>query len=191
MNMKFLSVLIAVAFSFQVMAGEDYGGKTALVADVKIAAGNRRQITTREDGNAFVISTENNIAKSPWSMLVDLGRITDKIRRLPWKSSLEYRAEVPCKITCNIYTAMVNDQQIWGGIIVYVNDKKLDRPKVKIVNHKDPLSSSKKSRQNRKQVSPPAGKPEELLINYENRAQFEINLKAGETVKIMVDGRAL
>lgn len=66
MNMKFLSVLIAVAFSFQVMAGEDYGGKTALVADVKIAAGNRRQITTREDGNAFVISTENNIAKSPW-----------------------------------------------------------------------------------------------------------------------------
>ena len=189
--MRFLSILIAVAFSFLVMAGEDYGGKTALVADVKIAAGNRRQITTRVDGDAFVIFTENNIAKSPWSMLVDLGRITDKIRRLPWKSSLEYRAEVPCKITCNIYTATVNDQQIWGGIIVYVNDKKLDRAKIKMVKYKDPLSSSKKSRQNRKQASPPAGKPEELLINYENRAQFEINLKAGETVKIMVEGRAL
>ena len=60
-----------------------------------------------------------------------------------------------------------------------------------MVKYKDPLSSSEKSRQNRKQASPPAGKPEELLINYENRAQFEINLKAGETVKIMVEGRAL
>ena len=54
--MKFLLTFVVTVFSLLTMAGEDYGGKTALVADVKIAAENRRQITTREDGNAFVIS---------------------------------------------------------------------------------------------------------------------------------------
>ena len=123
--------------------------------------------------------------------MVDLGRITDKTRRLPWRSALEYKAEVPCRITCDIYTAMVNEQQVWGGIIIYVNDTKLERAKIKMVKYKDPFSPSKKSKQNKKQVSSPTGQPEEVLINYENRAQFEINLKAGETVKIAVDGRAL
>lgn len=191
MNMKFLLTFVVSVFSLLTMAGEDYGGKTALVADVKIAAGNRRQITTREDGNAFIISTKNNMAKSPWNMIVDLGRIIDKTRKLPWKSALEYKAEVPCKITCNIYTAMVNDQQIWGGIAVYVNDTKLDRAKIKMVKHKDPFSSSKKSKQSRKRVSPPTAQPGEVLINYENRAQFEVSLKAGETVRIAIDARAL
>ena len=55
MSMKFLLTLAVTVLSLLTMAGEDYAGKTALVADVKIAAGNRRQITTREDGNAFVI----------------------------------------------------------------------------------------------------------------------------------------
>ena len=70
-------------------------------------------------------------------------------------------------------------------------DTKLDRPKVKMVKHKDPFSSSKKSKQSRKRVSPPTGQPGEVLINYENRAQFEVSLKAGETVRIAIDARAL
>ena len=38
MNMKFLLTFVVTVFSLLTMAGEDYGGKTALVADVKIAA---------------------------------------------------------------------------------------------------------------------------------------------------------
>ena len=37
--MKFLLTFVVTVFSLLTMAGEDYGGKTALVADVKIAAG--------------------------------------------------------------------------------------------------------------------------------------------------------
>ena len=70
-------------------------------------------------------------------------------------------------------------------------DTKLDRPKVKMVKHKDPFSSSKKSKQSRKRVLPPTGQPGEVLINYENRAQFEVSLKAGETVRIAIDARTL
>lgn len=60
-----------------------------------------------------------------------------------------------------------------------------------MVKHKDQFSSSKKSKQNRKRVSPPTAQPGGVLINYENRAQFEVSLKAGETVRIAIDARAL